>query len=145
MQDITRRSLVFSGAALAVGALATPVQAATGSVYLKIINAGFIFGVSGGEGTLTFGGRTYGLAIGGLSAGLTAGLAGQELVGTAYHLRSARDIQGVYSKVGVNASAPSGRAYVDLANVNGVTLRLQGRQTGFMISVDLSGLTLTLK
>jgi len=145
MQNITRRGLVVSGAALAVGALATPVQAATGSVYLKIINAGFIFGVSGGEGTLSFGGRQYGLAIGGLSAGLTAGLAGQELVGTAYHLRSARDIEGVYTKVGADLSAPTGRAYVDLANVNGVSLRLRGRQTGFMISFDLSGLTLTLK
>lgn len=145
MQDITRRSLVFSGAALAAGGLATPALAAAGTVYLKIVSAGFIFGVSGGEGSLTFGGRTYGLSIGGLSAGLTAGIAGQELVGTAYHLRSARDIEGVYTRVGANASLPRGSAFQDLANVNGVTIRLRGRQTGFMISFDLSGMTLGLK
>jgi hypothetical protein len=145
MIEISRRSLVLSGAVAALAAFKTPAEAAAGTIYLKIVSAGFIFGVTGGDGVLTFGGRRYPLSIGGLSAGLTAGLAGTELVGTVRHLRTAADIQGVYSKFGVNASLPSGSSYQDLANPNGVSMRLQGRQTGFMISVDLSGMTLALK
>ena len=59
MKTITRRSLIVSGAALATGGLLTPAEAATGSIALHIVSAGFIFGVSGGSGVLTFGGQQY--------------------------------------------------------------------------------------
>jgi hypothetical protein len=54
MGVITRRSLILSGASLATGAFVAPTEAATGSVALHIASAGFIFGVTGGSGTLTF-------------------------------------------------------------------------------------------
>ena len=50
MKDITRRGLIVSGAALATGALLTPAEAAMGAIAIKIVSAGFIFGVSGGSG-----------------------------------------------------------------------------------------------
>ncbi len=89
MKTITRRSLIVSGAALATGALLTPAEAATGAIAIKILSAGFIVGVSGGSGVLTFQGHQYPLGIGGISAGATIGASGTDLVGTAYHLHTA--------------------------------------------------------
>ena len=65
MKDITRRGLILSGAALATGAFAPSAEAATGSISIKIVSAGFIFGASAGSGILTFQGRQYPLSIGG--------------------------------------------------------------------------------
>ena len=90
MNVITRRSLIVSGAALATGGLLTPAEAATGAIALKIFSAGFIFGVSGGSGVLSFEGQNYPLSIGGISAGATIGASGADFVGTAYHLHSCR-------------------------------------------------------
>jgi hypothetical protein len=145
MQNITRRGLIFSGAAIAVGAYNTAAEAATGSVYLKIVSAGFIFGVSGGEGVLTFQGVQYPLSIGGLSAGLTAGLAGTELIGSASHLTAPGDIAGIYTNIGASVAVAGGGSVQRLRNSRGVLLKLHGKQVGFMFSIDLSGMSLSLK
>ena len=145
MNVITRRSLIVSGAALATGGLLTPAEAATGAIALKIFSAGFIFGVSGGSGVLSFQGQNYPLSIGGISAGATIGASGADLVGTAYHLHTAADIQGVYSAVGAGLAVAGGRSAARLSNARGVVLRLRGRQVGFMFSLDLSGMSISLR
>src|SRR5208282_5928650 len=83
MSTITRRALVVSAVGLATGAFLAPAEAATGSVALHIASAGFIFGVTGGSGTLTFRGRQYPLSIGGISAGALIGASATDLIGTA--------------------------------------------------------------
>ena len=145
MKTITRRSLIASGAALATGGLFTSAEAATGSIALHIVSAGFIFGVTGGSGVLTFGGQQYPLSIGGISAGATIGASGTDLVGTAYHLHSPGDIEGIYSAVGAGLSVAGGRSAAQLSNARGVVLRLRGRQIGFMFSLDLSGMQISLR
>ena len=102
------------------------------------------FGASGGSGVLTFEGRQYRLSVGGISAGATIGASGADLVGTASHLHSAADIQGIYSAVGAGLSVAGGRQAARLSNANGVILRLRGRQIGFMFSLDLSGMQISL-
>jgi hypothetical protein len=97
---MTRRGLIISGAALATGSMLAPAEAATGQISLRIVSAGFIFGASGGSGVLVFQGHQYPLSIGGISAGATIGASGTDLVGTASHLRTPTDINGVYSAVG---------------------------------------------
>ena len=74
MSTITRRSLILSGAGLATAAFVVPAEAATGSVSLHIASAGFIFGVTGGSGTLTFRGSQFPLRVGGISAGALIGV-----------------------------------------------------------------------
>ncbi len=145
MKTITRRSLIASGAALATGALLMPAEAATGSISLHIVSAGFIIGVSGGSGVLTLGGPQYPLSVGGISAGATIGASGTDLIGTAYHLHSPSDIEGIYSAVGAGLSVAGGRSAAQLSNAKGVVLRLRGRQVGFMVSIDLSGMQISLK
>ena len=145
MKDITRRGLIVSGAAMATGALLSPAEAATGSIALHIVSAGFIFGMSGGSGTLTFKGVNYPISIGGISAGATIGASGTDLVGTASHMRDPRDIEGIYSAVGASVAVAGGRSAITMTNARGVVLRLRGRQVGFMISFDLNGMSLSLR
>lgn len=144
MSTITRRSLVVSGVGLATGAFLTPAEAATGSIAMHIASAGFIFGVTGGSGTLTFGGRQYPLSIGGINAGALIGVSATDLIGTASHLRSPGDIAGIYSAVGAGLSIAGGRKVARLSNARGVVLRLHGRQVGFSFSIDLSGMNISL-
>jgi hypothetical protein len=145
MRDVTRRSLIVSGAALATGAIVSQAEAATGSISLHIVSAGFIFSVTGGSGVLTFQGHPYPLSIGGISAGATIGASGTDLVGTAYNLHGPGDIEGIYSAVGAGLSVAGGRSAAQLSNARGVVLRLRGRQVGFMFSIDLSGMSISLQ
>ena len=144
MNAITRRSLILSGAALASGALLTPAEAATGSVAIRIVSAGFIFGASVGSGTLRFQGHDFRLRIGGISAGATIGASGTDLVGEAFHMHQPADIEGIYSAVGAGLSVAGGRSVAQLTNARGVLLRLHGRQMGLMFSIDLSGMSISL-
>jgi hypothetical protein len=144
MGIVTRRSLILSGVGLATGAFVAPAEAATGSVAMHIASAGFIFGVTGGSGTLTFGGRQYPLNIGGISAGALIGVSATDLVGTASYLHAPGDIAGIYSAVGAGLSVAGGRSTAQLVNANGVRLRLHGRQIGFSFSIDLSGMSISL-
>jgi lipid-binding SYLF domain-containing protein len=144
MNIITRRALMVSGVGLATGALLSRAEAATGSVILRIASAGFIVGVTGGSGSLSFEGRQYPLTIGGISAGALIGASATDLVGVARHLRQPGDIAGVYSAVGAGLSIAGGRSTARLTNANGVVLQLHGRQVGFSFSIDLSGMTISL-
>ena len=144
MSSITRRSLIISGAGLAAGAFVPPAEAATGSVALHIVSAGFIFGVTGGSGALVFAGRQYPLTVGGISAGALIGASATDLVGTASNMRQPTDIAGIYSAVGAGLAVAGGRQVARLTNANGVVLRLHGRQIGFSFSIDLSGMSISL-
>jgi hypothetical protein len=143
MSAITRRSLIVSGAGLAAGAFVSPAEAATGTVSLHIASAGFIFGVTGGRGTLIFRGRLYPLSVGGISAGALIGASATDLVGTAYHLHQPGDIAGIYSAIGAGLAVAGGRQVAQLVNARGVVLRLRGRQVGFSFSIDLSGMSIS--
>jgi hypothetical protein len=131
-------------AATMVAGTPTRSYAETGSVRLKITKVGFIVGVGGGSGTLTFQGKHYRLSIGGVSAG-TIGVAGMDLVGTASNLRTAADIAGTYSALSAGIAVAGGAKVATLQNANGVVLQLQGRQVGFSASLSVSGLTISLR
>jgi len=116
----------------------------TGSVHFRVNKAGFIVGVGGGTGTLTFKGKHYRLTIGGVGAG-TIGVAGAELVGTASNLHSPGDIVGTYSVLTGSVAVAGGRKVATLQNSNGVVLQLHGKQVGFEASLGLGGLTIGMQ
>lgn len=145
MKSITRRSLIAAGAAFAGGGGLLPAEAATGTIAIKIVRAAFFVGVGGGSGLLNFAGAQYPLSIGGISAGATIGVSDAELIGVAENLFDARDIEGVYSAVGVGLSVAGGRSAAQLSNARGVVLKLKGKRIGFMFSLDLGGMQISLK
>jgi hypothetical protein len=137
------------GAALVAAAVMLTVapsrsRAETGAVHVKISKVGFIVGVGGGSGTLTFKGKKYQLSIGGVSIG-TIGIAEMDLVGTATNLTNAADIAGTYSAVSAGVAVAGGGKTATLKNSKGVILKLRGKQVGFEASLSLSGLTVSLK
>jgi hypothetical protein len=144
MGIISRRSLILSGVGVATGAFVAPAEAATGTVALHIASAGFIFGVSGGSGSLIFRGQRFPLSVGGIRAGALIGISAADLVGTAFHLHSPGDINGIYSAIGAGLSVAGGRTAAQLSNANGVVLRLRGRQVGFSFSIDLAGMSISI-
>ena len=139
------RAIKFGLAMLAVAAMlaVTPTlsHAATGSVRITISRTGFIFG--GGSGTLHLQGKRYPLRVGGVSVG-PFGAPRVDLVGRAYHMRTAASIHGIYSAVPADAASPGGPRVVRLQNWHGVVLELRGRQ-GVKPSVDLTGLEISLR
>ena len=116
----------------------------TGAVHIKVAKVGFIVGIGGGGGTLTYHGRTYRLSVGGVSLG-TIGIAEANMVGTAYHLHNAADIAGTYVATSASVAVVGGGKVATLQNEKGVVLKLHGVQIGVEASLSLSGMTLALQ
>ena len=135
--------------AIAAIAAAAPSQAqgrgSTGNIRIEIVKAGFIVGVQGGNGTLTFRGKSYPLNIGGVGLGATMGASRAVLVGTASNLRSAGDIVGTYGQTEAGLAVVTGRKAARLRNEKGVVLNVRGWQTGLEFSLDLSGMVISIR
>jgi len=116
----------------------------TGEVRINIFKAGFIVGVGGGTGTLTFQGQSYPLSVGGIGVG-SLGIADVELTGTASNLQNPSDIAGTYGAVGAGAAFVAGGQGATLQNEKGVVLSLAGPQIGFQASIGVAGLTIALQ
>jgi len=123
---------------------ALPSYADTGSIRLHATKAGFIVGIGGGTGTLTFHGKTYPLSVGGMSVG-TIGAASVDVVGRAYNMRRPQDIVGTYTAVGASVAIAGGAASARLQNANGVILEVRGRQVGFEASLNLAGISISMR
>ncbi len=139
-----RAWLIAVIAGLAVNISSTAL-ADSGTIRLSIVKAGWIIGGSGGSGTLVFKGRSYPLAIGGLSVGFTFGGARATLSGTVSRINRASDVEGVYGAAGAGGAIGRGAGAIVLTNEKGAVLELQGRQTGLMVNADFSGLVISLK
>lgn len=133
-------AVIAVSAATLLGAL-TPSYADKGAVALTVTKAGFIIGVGGGSGVLHYKGHSYRLKVSGISAG-TIGVAQAQLVGVARHLRHPQDIAGTYAASSASFAVAGGGKVARLQNSNGVVLELQGKQVGFELSFNLSGLTI---
>ncbi|WP_262265738.1 hypothetical protein [Microvirga yunnanensis] len=143
-QQALRRGLVAL-AVLISPVLLIPGWAATGTVRIEVVKAGFIVGVGGGRGTLVFQGRRYPLSVGGLSLGATIGASKADLVGRAYNLRRATDIVGTYSAVGGSVAVGGGASGIRLQNARGVVLDLRGRNIGLEFNANVSGVEIGLR
>jgi hypothetical protein len=115
------------------------------TIQFEVFKAGFIVGVGGGSGTLFHKGKGYRLSIGGVSLGATIGASRAELIGNVYNLKDPRDIVGTYSAVGGSAVLGGGASIVELTNSRGVRLNVSGRSIGLELSMDLSGLQISMR
>jgi hypothetical protein len=144
-RGIVRCVLAVLLAMVVVGA-AVPSQAqTTGTVQVEVTKAGFIVGVGGGRGILTFQGRSYPFTVGGLGLGATIGASKTQLVGRALNLRQASDLAGTYTALGGGVAVAGGVASVSLQNAKGVVLELRGRKIGLELSVSLSGVEISMR
>lgn len=146
MPSFAKTARLFAIALIAFLSLSTPSYSqASADIRIEIVSGGFILGGSGGSGTLTYKGKAYPLSIGGMSLGVTIGLARAQLRGQAYNLRSVSDIEGTYSATDAGYAFIRGRKTVRLKNSKGVVLELYGRQIGIEATLDISGIQISLK
>ena len=148
MSGLSNAVRAFAVAAIAASAAigaATPSQAATCRIGFEVLKAGFIFGVSGGNGMLICGRRSYPLSIGGVSFGATIGASGARLRGRAYNVRRPSDVAGRYFATEAGLAIVTGGKVARLRNENGVLLEIGGRQVGLEFTLDLSGLRIDLR
>lgn len=140
--SVLRVGLLALAALIGTVAMAS---AADGTISIRIVKAGFVVGGSAGDGVLTFQGRKYPLSVGGLSYGFTFGASETRFHGKVRNIRRPSDIAGVYAQGGAGAALGKGAQVVVLTNQNGAILELSGEQKGVIVSLDLSGLALSLK
>ena len=125
--------------------VSTASQAETGSVRVVFTKGGFIIGVGGGRGGLTFRGHHYPFTASGMSFGATIGASTMELVGRARNLHSPGDLVGTYSAIGAGAALAGGAGGVALQNARGVVLELHGVKVGLELSAAVGGVTITMQ
>jgi lipid-binding SYLF domain-containing protein len=150
MRSITTRRQFIASAAAAAGAAAFPALVhaqAKGNptIELTIWRAGFIVGGSGGSGVMMVGDKGYNLTIGGVSIGATIGVARAEFLGEVLNLKQPSDIEGTYTAVSAGGALAGGGGIAELQNSRGVRLKIQGRQIGLMVSIDLSGMQISIR
>jgi len=145
MKTYRRRTIVAGlfGMLAAAGA-APPAMAEVGSVSVVFTKGGFIVGVGGGRGVLTFRGKSYPFSVSGGSVGFTVGASTTKFVGRAINLRSPTDIAGSYVVAGAGGALAAGAGGVQLQNGNGVILQLSGPKVGVELSAALGGVTITM-
>ena len=140
-----RAGLIALAAIVGAGSYSSAALADSGTIRIRVVKAGFVFGGSAGSGTLTFHGRTYPLSVGGLSYGFLIGVSETNLSGRVTHIRRPSDVEGVYGAAGAGATLGAGARVIVLTNQNGAVLALSGRQVGLMANADLTGLALSLR
>jgi hypothetical protein len=147
---MSRITSAIGGVVIALAALAWSVapshsQSRPAEIYVDLVSGGFILGASGGSGALIYRGRRYPLSIGGISVGVTIGLAGAQLAGRVYNLRRVSDIEGNYQATDAGYAFIAGRKAARLINSRGVVLVLHGRQVGLEATLDVSGMRVSLR
>jgi len=128
-----------------IASLSAPSKAETGTVRVVFTKGGFIVGVGGGQGVLTFRGHHYPFTVSGMSFGATIGASTMELVGRARNLHSPADFAGTYSAIGAGAALAGGAGGVALQNARGVVLELHGVKVGLELSAAVGGVTITMR
>jgi hypothetical protein len=132
-------------ALFASAGLTTSSQAETGLVRVEFTKVGFIVGVGGGRGILTFRGKHYPFRVSGMSLGATIGGSVNRLVGHALNMRGPDDIAGSYNAIGAGAALAAGAGGVQLQNEKGVVLQLHGVKAGVELSASVGGVTIALQ
>jgi hypothetical protein len=146
MRNFSKRAVLI--ALLAIPALISfspPAGAATGHVAVIFTKGGFIVGVGGGEGVLTFRGNHYPFTVSGMSVGATIGASTTKFVGRALNMKGPGSIEGTYRALGAGGALAGGGGGVQLQNSNGVILQLSGPKVGLEISAAVGAVTIRLK
>ena len=120
-------------------------QTPSGTIEFKVFKVGLIVGAGGGSGTLYYQGQSYPLNIGGISLGLTIGVAQAQLHGEVYNLTNPAYIQGTYNAVSASYAFVGGGKTASLKNSRGVVLKVRGKQVGLKLDLSLGGLSINLE
>ncbi len=113
---------------------------------LKLVQRGVAlgFGISWGDGTLTYKGKNYHFVIHGLSLN-DIGISKVTATGKVFDLKNVEDFSGSYQSIGSEATMGKGVGAIMMKNQNGVGIQLISLTKGVRIKLAVSGVEITLK
>ena len=100
-------------------------------------------GYSWGSGTLIFQGKRYPLKVSGLSVA-SVGITNYTAAGSVEGLKSADQIQGVYTAVSAGGTLGGGGNIAAMKNQNGVVIHLTSTTQGLSLTLAAEGMKITL-
>ncbi len=129
-------------AMFSVAMAADPPVSGTVKMSSKAVAVGV--GVTWGDGTLTFGGKTYPFSVDGLGVA-DLGVSDITTSGEVFNLKNAADFSGNYVAGEAGIAVVSGPTDTVMKNENGVVIRLHGTQKGARLTLAGQGVKLKLK
>ncbi len=129
-------------AAFSMAMAADPPVSGTVKLSSKAVAIGI--GVSWGDGTLTYGGKTYTFSVEGLSVA-DLGVSDVSTSGEVFNLKNVADFSGTYVAGEAGIAVAGGPTDSVMKNQNGVVLRLHGTQKGARLTLAAAGVTLKIK
>ncbi len=101
-------------------------------------------GVTWGDGTLSYGGRTYAFSMTGLSV-VDLGISSVTSTGEVFNLSRLSDFSGNYAAGEAGIAVAGGQNDVIMKNEHGVVLRLHGTQQGVRFTLAPQGVAIKLR
>ena len=145
-----RRFLVaiFAMASLAATSAASaglegPLDGTNATLSLSYDSVSAFMGLHWGEGTLSYGGKTYPVKVEGLSVG-EVGVTRATVRGEVSNLEQLEDFSGNYVAVGAEATVAGGAGVTVMRNQSGVVVELASTTQGASLRLGAEGIRLTL-
>ena len=101
-------------------------------------------GIEWGRGTLTYQGKSYSVAVRGLSVG-DVGVTSIEASGKVFNLKRLSDFNGNYAAVDAGLTAAGGAGVAAMKNQNGATVELVSTTRGVEIGLGGAGVDMKVK
>jgi len=144
VQTVSRFALFFLVMAVASTAVTAQKATPSGKVTMESTSIAAGVGVSWGDGTLTFKGKTYPFSIDGLSL-VNWGISKANATGDVYNLTDVSKFAGTYVAAEAGLTLAGGMGGMVLRNSDGVLLHLRSVSQGAQLQLGTSGLIIKLK
>src|SRR5262247_2679253 len=143
-RTVSRCALFFLVMAVATTAVAAEKATPSEKVSLSTTSIAAGVGVSWGDGTLTFKGKTYPFSIDGLSL-VNWGISKANATGDVYNLTDVAKFAGTYVAAEAGLTLAGGMGGMILRNQDGVLMRIRATSRGARLQLGTSGLIIKLK
>jgi len=127
-----------------VGAVRAEDEKPDATIQLKAGSVAAGVGVSWGNGTLTYKGKSHPISVNGLSVG-DVGMTKISATGKVYNLKKLDEFDGNYTAVGGGATVAGGASAVTAQNQNGVKVTLISTTQGVKFTLGAAGIEMKIK
>ncbi|MEJ0017770.1 MAG: hypothetical protein WDN25_14635 [Acetobacteraceae bacterium] len=100
-------------------------------------------GVSWGQGTIVFQGKTHHFKIDGFNVG-DVGIVKIDATGNVYNLAKMADFDGNYVAAGVGATVAGGGSIMTMQNPHGVVMHIHSATAGLRLNLGPSGIAVSM-
>jgi hypothetical protein len=135
---------VMVAALVSIGGMAAADDTPSGTVTIESKSIALGIGVSWGDGTLNYDGKSHDFSVKGLSV-IDLGVSKVSARGKVFNLKKLEDFSGTYAAAQAGAAVGGGMSVVVLRNQNGVVLELTSTQTGIKFTLAGEGIEVKIK